>query len=240
MHALSSGFLALGATSSFLIYIGLMLSVGIVASYLVKNLDDFILGGRNLSAFVSALSAGASDMSGWLMMALPGAIYVSGLRECWMAIGLLLGSYCNWRFVAKRLRIYTEKLGNALTIPEYLKSRFEDEGGVLLFVSGAVIFFFFTVYVAAGFVASAILFQSAFDISYKLALLFGVLSTVSYVFIGGFLAVCWTDTIQGVLIFLALTILPILVFVSMYIHGTSVSELILRERGSGFLDFWGW
>ncbi|HEY6611867.1 MAG TPA: sodium/proline symporter PutP, partial [Pseudomonas sp.] len=172
------------------------------------------LGGRSLGSFVTALSAGASDMSGWLLMGLPGAVYLSGLSESWIAIGLIIGAYLNWLFVAGRLRVQTEHNGNALTLPDYFTNRFEDNSRVLRIFSALVILVFFTIYCASGVVAGARLFESTFGISYETALWAGAAATIAYTFVGGFLAVSWTDTVQASLMIFALILTPIIVMVA--------------------------
>src|SRR5690606_26374583 len=149
--------------------------------------SDYILGGRKLGAFVVALAAGASDMSGWLLMGLPGAVYTDGISASWIAIGLIIGAYLNWRFIAARLRVYTERSGNALTLPDYFSNRFGDSANLLRIVSALVILIFFTLYCASGVVAGARLFESMFGMSYTTALWVGAFCTIAYVFIGGFL-----------------------------------------------------
>jgi len=198
-------------TIMFVVYILMMLGIGWLGYRSTSNLSDYILGGRSLGAFVVALAAGASDMSGWLLMGLPGAVYLSGLSESWIAIGLIIGAYLNWRFVAARLRVYTEKCGNALTLPDYFSNRFHDHNHLLRVVSAVVILVFFTLYCASGVVAGARLFESMFGMPYGLALWVGAFCTIAYVFIGGFLAVSWTDTIQASLMFTALVLAPIMV-----------------------------
>ncbi len=192
----------------FAVYLVAMLGIGWLGYLGTKNLSDYILGGRSLGSFVTALSAGASDMSGWLLMGLPGAIYVSGLSESWIAIGLIIGAYLNWRLVAARLRLYTERAGNALTLPDYLSNRFEDKSNLLRIVTALVILVFFTLYCASGVVAGARLFENMFGMPYTTALWVGALCTIAYVFIGGFLAVSWTDTIQASLMITALILAP--------------------------------
>ncbi len=198
-------------TIMFGVYIALMLLIGVLGYRSTGDLSDYILGGRSLGAFVVALAAGASDMSGWLLMGLPGAVYLSGLSEAWIAIGLIVGAYLNWRFVAARLRVYTEKSGNALTLPDYFSNRFLDSNNLLRVVSAVVILVFFTLYCASGVVAGARLFESMFGMPYDLAIWVGAFCTIAYVFIGGFLAVSWTDTIQASLMFTALVLAPIMV-----------------------------
>ncbi|MDY7563029.1 sodium/proline symporter PutP [Pseudomonas sp. 10B1] len=199
---------------TFVIYIAAMVLIGLMAYRSTNNLSDYILGGRSLGSVVTALSAGASDMSGWLLMGLPGAIYMSGLSEGWIAIGLAMGAYLNWLFVAGRLRVQTEHNGDALTLPDYFTSRFEDKSGVLRIVSAVVILVFFTIYCASGIVAGARLFESTFGMSYQTALWAGAAATIAYTFVGGFLAVSWTDTVQATLMIFALILTPIIVLLA--------------------------
>ncbi|QIZ61105.1 sodium/proline symporter PutP [Acinetobacter indicus] len=194
---------------TFLFYIVAMIAIGLMAYRATTNFSDYILGGRRLGSFVTALSAGASDMSGWLLMGLPGAIYLSGLSEVWIAIGLIIGAWLNWLLVAGRLRVHTEVQHNALTLPDYFSNRFNDQKKVLRIVSAFVILIFFAIYCASGMVAGARLFESMFEMSYSMALWISAIATISYVFIGGFLAVSWTDTIQAGLMIFALILTPI-------------------------------
>ncbi|MGE8385997.1 MAG: sodium:solute symporter family transporter, partial [Pseudomonas putida] len=201
-------------TITFVIYIAAMVLIGFAAYRATNNLSDYILGGRSLGSVVTALSAGASDMSGWLLMGLPGAIYFSGLSEAWIAIGLTVGAYLNWLFVAGRLRVQTEHNGDALTLPDYFASRFEDKSGMLRIISAIVILVFFTIYCASGIVAGARLFESTFGMSYETALWAGAAATIAYTFVGGFLAVSWTDTVQATLMIFALILTPVIVLIS--------------------------
>lgn len=194
---------------TFLFYIVAMVVIGLIAYRATTNFSDYILGGRRLGSFVTALSAGASDMSGWLLMGLPGAIYLSGLSEMWIAIGLIIGAWLNWLLVAGRLRVHTEVQHNALTLPDYFSNRFNDQKKILRIVSAFVILIFFAIYCASGMVAGARLFESMFDLPYSTALWISAIATISYVFIGGFLAVSWTDTIQAGLMIFALLLTPI-------------------------------
>ncbi|MCS1698587.1 hypothetical protein MWL22_00005, partial [Escherichia coli] len=147
---------------TFCVYIFGMILIGFIAWRSTKNFDDYILGGRSLGPFVTALSAGASDMSGWLLMGLPGAVFLSGISESWIAIGLTLGAWINWKLVAGRLRVHTEYNNNALTLPDYFTGRFEDKSRILRIISALVILLFFTIYCASGIVAGARLFESTF------------------------------------------------------------------------------
>jgi len=199
---------------TFVVYIAAMVLIGLVAYLRTKNLSDYILGGRSIGSFVTALSAGASDMSGWLLMGLPGAIFIAGISESWIAIGLIVGAYLNWLFVAGRLRVQTEHNGNALTLPDYFTTRFEDNSRILRIFSALVILVFFTIYCASGVVAGARLFESTFGMSYETALWAGAAATIAYTFIGGFLAVSWTDTVQATLMIFALILTPIVVMLA--------------------------
>lgn len=200
---------------TFVVYILAMLLIGFAAYRATKNFSDYILGGRSLGSFVTALSAGASDMSGWLLMGLPGAIFIAGISESWIAIGLILGAWLNWLFVAGRLRVHTEHNNNALTLPDFFTHRFEDNSKLLRIFSALVILVFFTIYCASGVVAGARLFESTFGLSYDTALWVGAAATIAYVFIGGFLAVSWTDTVQATLMIFALLITPVFVILAL-------------------------
>ncbi len=196
---------------TFALYLLVMLLIGWFGYRATSNLSDYILGGRRLGRWVTALSAGASDMSGWLLMGLPGAIYISGLSSAWIAVGLILGAWLNWRFVAGRLRDYTEQCSNAQTLPDYLTHRFQDNRHLLRIVSAIVILIFFTLYCASGVVASARLFEHLFGMAYPTAVWVGALATITYVLMGGFLAVSWTDTVQATLMLAALLLVPLMV-----------------------------
>ena len=199
---------------TFIAYLLGILYVGIKAYRRTHDLGDYILGGRKLGSVVTALSVGASDMSGWLLLGLPGAIYLSGLSEVWIGVGLVIGAYCNWIFVAKPLRVYSQHASNSLTLPDYFENRFNDRSRVLRLLSAVVILLFFTFYTASGLVGGAILFENSFGLDYSVALLSGAFIIVSYTFIGGFLAVVWTDAIQALLMLVALLIAPLTVFTS--------------------------
>ncbi len=194
---------------TFIVYLIGMLLIGFAAYRLTSNLSDYVLGGRRLGPGVAALSAGASDMSGWLLLGLPGAVYASGLSSAWIGVGLAIGAYLNWQFVARRLRIYTEVANDSITIPDYLENRFHDKSHILRVISAFVILLFFTFYTSSGMVAGAKLFEASFGLSYESALWVGAIVTISYTFLGGFLAVSWTDFVQGILMFLALITVPI-------------------------------
>ncbi|MCO7226392.1 sodium/proline symporter PutP [Pleionea sp. CnH1-48] len=200
---------------TFVLYLLGMIGIGVWAYFQTRNLSDYILGGRRLGSLVTALSASATDMSGWLLLGLPGAIYAAGLSEVWIALGLAVGAYFNWRITAPRLRVYTEAAGNAITLSDYLTNRFEDNSNLLRVISALVILVFFTVYVASGLTAGAKLFEASFGMGYEVALIVGAVVIVSYTFVGGFLAVSWTDVVQGLLMVTALVVAPIVMWMEM-------------------------
>lgn len=216
--------MTLPTLATFLVYVVSMFAIAWVAYKRTHDLGDYLLGGRKLSAPVAALSAGASDMSGWLLLGLPGAAYLGGVGESWIVIGLVIGAWFNWTLVAARLRIVTESY-NSLTLPDYLAARFDDKGNLLRLVSAVVILLFFTFYTASGLVAGALLFSSTFDLSYYSALLLGAVIIVGYTMIGGFLAVSWTDFVQGLLMLLALVVLPIVMLVELGGIGDTVEAI---------------
>jgi len=220
---------------TFAVYILLMVGIGFVAWRSIKNLDDYILGGRNLGSFVTALSAGASDMSGWLLLGLPGALFLSGLSESWIAIGLIIGAYCNWKFVAGPLRVYTERSNNALTLPDYFTHRFEDGSRLLRIISAVIILVFFAVYSASGIVAGARLFETVFNVPYEKALWIGAGATILYTLVGGFLAVSWTDTVQATLMIFALILTPVMVILS--VGGVAPSMALIEQANPANIDF---
>jgi len=196
---------------TFSFYLVGMLFIGAIAYKLTNNLSDYILGGRKLGSAVTALSAGASDMSAWLLLGLPGSMYVGGLSAGWIALGLIIGAYLNWKLTAPGLRVYTELANDSITLPDYLENRFHDKSQLLRVISALIILVFFTFYTSSGMVAGATLFESSFGMEYSNALLIGALVIVSYTFIGGFLAVCWTDFFQAILMMLALVVAPAVV-----------------------------
>ena len=212
--------MATGVWISLFIYFGLMIAIGLYAMRTsTSSSEDYMLGGRGLSPKVAALSAGASDMSGWLLLGLPGALYVSGLASAWIGIGLFVGAFINWVVVAPRLREQTVHYGNSLTIPSFLSNRFPTQAMSLRTVSAIVIVIFFAVYTASGLVAGGKLFESAFaeiinvpgvsDYAVGIALTLGVV--LIYTVVGGFLAVSMTDFVQGCIMMLALVIMPAVV-----------------------------
>lgn len=193
----------------FVIYLIMLVGIGLYFYKKTSSIEGFLLGDRGLGSWVTAFSAQASDMSGWLLMGLPGAIYLGGMPEVWIGIGLCVGTILNWKFVAARLRTYTEKT-DSLTLSTFFERRFKDPTGAIRVISALIILIFFTIYSSSGMVASGKLFQMMFGIDYTTAVLIGALVIVAYTFLGGFLAVCWTDLIQGILMIIAIVVVPIL------------------------------
>ncbi|MBB3061842.1 sodium/proline symporter PutP [Microbulbifer rhizosphaerae] len=196
---------------TFVAYLALILVIGIYAYSRTKNASDYFLGGRSLPPAVAALSAGASDMSGWLLMGLPGAAYTAGLSSAWIAIGLFSGIVLSWTIMARRLRIYTSALDDSLTVPAYLHRRFDMGHPYLRTLCAFFILLFFLFYVASGLIAGGKLFETVFDWDYRWAVMIGAGAVISYTLFGGFLAVSWTDVFQGLLMSLALVIVPVVV-----------------------------
>ncbi|MGI9275567.1 MAG: sodium/proline symporter PutP [Endozoicomonas sp.] len=194
---------------TFLIYFTGMLGIGYLAWRRTISSSVYFLGGRSLGPWTAALSAGASDMSGWLLLGLPGYAFAAGLEAFWLAAGLLGGTWLNWLIVARRLRVYSVIADDSLTLPEFFANRFEDTRGLLQPVSAAFILIFFLFYTSSGLVAGGKLFETVFGIDYQWAVIIGMLSVISYTLFGGFLAVCWTDLVQGLLMSVALLIVPI-------------------------------
>lgn len=191
------------------LYMLAMLAIGWWAYRRTSNLDEYMLAGRGLKPGVAALSAGASDMSGWLLMGLPGAIYLSGLAEAWIAVGLTIGAWLNWKFVAPRLRTYTQVSHNSITVPSFLENRLKDTSRMLRLASGIIILVFFTFYVSSGMVAGGVFFESSFGSSYLTGMLVVGGVTVLYTIFGGFLGATYTDVAQGLLMLAALVFVPI-------------------------------
>ncbi len=196
-------------TITFILYLILMLAIGIVAYRRTQDLSDYVLGGRNLGPIPSALSAGASDMSGWLLMGLPGYAMAAGYGSFWLAGGLLVGTWLNWLLVAQRLRVYSQRADDALTLPAFFEKRFEDNSHSLRVISAIFVLAFFLFYTSSGLVAGGKLFETVFGFDYTIAVLVGAVAVISYTLFGGFLAVSWTDVVQGLLMVGALILVPL-------------------------------
>lgn len=219
---------------SFLAYFILMLAIGWYFYKKTEDLSDYILGGRGLNIWVTSLSAQASDMSGWLLLGLPGYAYLSGLESAWLLLGLLTGTYINWKFVAQRLRKYTQIAGDSITLPDYFQNRFRAKSKLLRIVSALFILIFFLIYTASGFVAGAKLFNTVFHLPYLLALAVGVFVIISYTFLGGFMAVSWTDVVQGMIMFFAIIVVPVIGIVSL--GGLNQTVNILTDKNPQLLN----
>ncbi|WP_419569943.1 sodium/proline symporter PutP [Rheinheimera sp.] len=205
--------MATGTILALAIYFLLMLGIGVVAyRQSSSNLSEYMLGGRKLSPSVTALSAGASDMSGWLLMGVPGAMYALGLSQIWIGVGLVIGAYLNYRLLAPRFRVYTELAKDSITLPDYLENRFADPSRMLRLVSALVIVIFFTLYTSSGMVAGGKLFETVFQLDYRFGLLLTASVVIAYTLLGGFLAVSMTDFVQGMIMFVALVMVPVVAF----------------------------
>ena len=230
MNGVSSGVLiSLGA------YFLVMIGIGVYAYFKQANdTEGYMLGGRSLGPAVTALSAGASDMSGWLLLGLPGYMYSDGVVSIWIALGLTLGALLNYIIVAPRLRVYTEVAGNAITLPDYFANRFEDKSHMLRVFSAIVIILFFTVYTAASLVGGGKLFESSLNLPYATGLWVTAGVVVAYTLFGGFLAVSMTDFVQGVIMLFALVIVPVVAFTDL--GGVSVVTDSVRNIDPGMLN----
>lgn len=217
------------------IYLVGMLLIGYYSYKKTSDLNDYMLGGRGLGPAVTALSAGASDMSGWMLMGLPGAMYASGISSLWLAIGLTIGAYLNYIIIAPRLRTYTEVANDSITIPDFLENRFNDYSKILRSVSALVILIFFTLYTSSGLVAGGRLFESSFNTDYKVGLFITAGVVVAYTLFGGFLAVSMTDFIQGVIMFIALILVPVVAFTD--IGGVQNTFQEIKNVDPSLLDF---
>lgn len=210
---------------AIVIYLAGMLAIGYFAFKKTDDLDDYMLAGRELKPGVAALSAGASDMSGWLIMGLPGAIYLSGLIEAWIAIGLTIGAWLNWKFVAPRLRSYTLISQNAITIPSFFEKRLKDNSHLLRIASSVVILVFFTFYVSSGMVAAGKFFEGSFGWPYLVGMGVVTVVTLAYTLFGGFIGATLTDVAQGLLMFAALIVVPVIAVVQTGGVGATVTRL---------------
>lgn len=202
-----------------------MMAIGVYYYRRTRNMSDYFLGNRKLGAWVTSMSAEASDMSGWMLMGVPGFAYLAGLNAGWIAVGIAIGTWANWHFVAARLRKYTELAKNSLTVPQFLENRFEDNSGLLRTIPAVFILIFFTIYTSSGFVSSGRLFETVFGLPYQYAIFIGAGSVVFYTLVGGFLAVSRTDFIQGVMMFFAILVVPITAAMEMGGYTATVSAI---------------
>lgn len=222
---------------AFIVYLGVMLGIGFYFTNKSKKMGDYFLAGRGLGSWVVAMSAQASDMSGWLLMGLPGAAYLSGLCNYWIALGLTIGTALNWIFVAKRIRKFTYVAGDSITIPEYFQNRFKSNSPVVRLVCAFFIFVFFLVYTCSAFVTGGKLFTQVFhcDARYgKAAIIISAVIIVTYTFFGGFNAVAWTDLIQGIIMFVAIVVLPIILIIkSPDLSWSALNNTAVLSAGNG-------
>jgi SSS family solute:Na+ symporter/sodium/proline symporter len=224
------------ALISLIGYFVLMMAIGLYAyKKSTSNVSEYMLGGRQLHPAVGALSAGASDMSGWMLMGLPGAIYLSGYSAGWIAVGLVIGAYLNYQLVAPRLRVYTEVADDAITIPDYFEKRFADNSRALRVFSSIVIVIFFTLYTSSGVVAGGKLFEASFGLSYETGLFLTAGVVVAYTMFGGFLAVSLTDFVQGCIMFVALVMVPIVALSS--IGGMDAAAAAIKGVDTSLLSW---
>ncbi len=219
------------------VYFAAMLGIGLWSYSRTTDLDDYMLADRDLGPLTTALSAGASDMSGWLLMGLPGALYVSGLVELWIAVGLTIGAWLNWTYVAPRLRTYTQVAGDAISIPTFFGNRLHDKTNVLRVASGVIILVFFTFYVSSGMVAGGVFFQSSFGWDYHLGMVTVATIVVLYTLVGGFLAVCYTDMVQGLMMVAALVMVPVAGII--YLGGVGPTIDAITAVDPTAFDLWG-
>ena len=227
-----------GAIISLTIYFVGMLAIGFYAwRKSTQDIKGFLLGGRDLGPAVAALSAGAADMSGWLLMGLPGAMYLSGISSSWIAIGLLAGAFANYLVVAPRLRAHTEQAGDSITVPQFFENRFEDRSRALRAISALVIIIFFTLYTSSGMVAGGKLFESAFGADYAFGLWLTAGVIIVYTTFGGFLAVSLTDFVQGAIMFVALILVPIVGLTE--IGGAAIAAAEVARVNPAFMNILG-
>lgn len=208
------------------VYLLILLTIGYYSYKKTSNLSDYMIGGRGLGPLVTALSAGASDMSGWMLMGLPGAVYLTGISNIWIGIGLTVGAYFNYLLLAPRFRVYTEIANDSMTIPDYLENRFKDKSNILRLVSGIVILVFFILYVSSGLVAGGKLFVDTYKLTYTMGVVVTLSVVVLYTYYGGFLAVSLTDFFQGTLMFVCLITVPVVAYMNIGVDpGTFVNKV---------------
>ncbi len=222
---------------ALILYFAVMIAIGLYAYRRTADHEGYMLAGRNLPSWAAALSAGASDMSGWLMMGLPGAIYLAGLIEAWIAVGLTIGAYLNWRFVAPRLRSYTEVAKNSITIPSFFENRLHDRSRSLRIASGVIVLVFFTFYVASMMVAGGEFFLLAFDTEYLTGMFVVAGVTLLYTLLGGFLGASLTDVVQGAMMLFALLIVPVIALFSL--GGVGEAVAVIDEVDPSRLSLFG-
>ncbi|MDO5090281.1 MAG: sodium/proline symporter PutP [Cardiobacteriaceae bacterium] len=220
---------------TFGLYMALMLGIGLYFYFRTTTISDFVLGGRSLGAVPSAISSVASDFSGWLLMGVPALAMTGGMQAFWICFGLLLGTFANWSLVAPKLRAESFALDDAVTVPTFLERKLKDPTNFLRVVLALAILFFFAFYTASGFVAGGKLFNILFDMDYHTAITIGAVVVLSYTFLGGYLAVSWTDVIQGCLMVAALVFIPIVAIQTL--GGWDATMTGIRELSPHQFDF---
>ena len=215
---------------AFVFYLAMMIVIGAVYMKKTSSSEDYFLGGRGLNGWVAALSAQASDMSGWLLMGLPGAIYSFGSGQIWIAVGLFIGTVLNWVCISGRLRKYTIAANNSMTIPAFFENRYRDKKKILLLISSVVIVIFFLVYTASALAAGGKLFNTVFGLDYHVALAIGAAVILCYTFMGGFMAVCVTDFVQGTLMLIGLLVVPLVAY---FLLPGNLTDLISQSGVTG-------
>ncbi len=220
---------------AFVLYLVILIGIGVWSMKKTSSTEDYFLGGRGLGGWVAALSAQASDMSGWLLMGLPGSVYALGTGQAWIAIGLFIGTVCNWLFISKRLRRYTIVANNSMTLPEFFENRFHDRKKIILTISSVVIVIFFLVYTASALASGGKLFNAVFGIDYRVALAIGAVVILVYTFLGGFLAVCTTDFVQGLLMLVGLMVVPVCAY--SFIDGSFEAQVTASGITGSYSDY---
>ena len=207
--------MSFGSYIAIAIYFGFLLFIGRYFYDKNASMNEYLLDNRQMGPVVTALSAGASDMSGWMLLGVPGALYATGVANVWMIAGLIVGAYCNYLFLAKRLRVYTEVASDSITIPDFLENRFKDRTKILRIISGLIILIFFTLYVSSGIIAGGKTFESFFGLKFAYGAVFTLIIVVFYTFFGGFKAVSITDAFQGLLMFFVLVSIPVVAYLNL-------------------------
>ena len=237
--------MSFGSYLAIAIYFGFLLFIGRYFYDKNASMNEYLLDNRQMGPVVTALSAGASDMSGWMLLGVPGALYATGVANVWMIAGLIVGAYCNYLFLAKRLRVYTEVASDSITIPDFLENRFKDRTKILRIISGLIILIFFTLYVSSGINAGGKTFESFFGLKFAYGAVFTLIIVVFYTFFGGFKAVSITDAFQGLLMFCVLVSIPVVAYLNLDLPGDTnlIKEISKLDANhlNPFRDqtFWG-
>lgn len=206
---------------AFSLYLAILVMIALLSYKKNQTSDDFMLGARKMNFYLTAFAAHASDMSSWIFLAYPAAVFVSGINGISIAIGLTTFMFLNWQFIAPKLRIETEKY-NSLTLSSFFESRFSDSTGILRIFSSLACIIFFTVYISGGLVSLGVLLNTIFSIPYAYGVILGVFVIIPYLFIGGYVTLAWTDCFQGIFLLLTILLVPISV---VYLLDTSLANL---------------